>query len=89
MEVLKRCILVVLLILPTILFAGDTIDINSADKEVLMSVKGIGEKRAEAIIKHRNENGPFQSIDQLVEVKGVSQSLVDANRENLSIQEPD
>ena len=88
MEVLKRCILVVLLILPTILFAGDTIDINSADKEVLMSVKGIGEKRAEAIIKHRNENGPFQSIDQLVEVKGVSQSLVDANRENLSIQEP-
>ena len=53
MENLRRCIFAVLLTLPLLVFAGESININTADKEVLMSIKGIGEKRAEAIIACR------------------------------------
>ena len=87
MDNIRSCILTILLILPTFLFAGEIININTADKEVLMSIKGIGEKRAEAIIAYRNENGSFSSIEQLADVKGVGLTVVDKNRETLVVKE--
>jgi competence protein ComEA len=64
------------------------ININTADKEALMSViTGVGEKKAEAIIAYREENGPFKSIDELTNIKGVGQGMVDKHREMLSTSE--
>ena len=87
MDILRRCIFAVLLSLPFVLHAGDTININTADKELLMSIKGIGEKRAEAIITYREQHGPFKSIDQLAEIKGVGQLFVDTNRDHLVVED--
>ena len=83
MDLLRKFLLVVALSVPTLLLAAQTVDINTADKETLMSVKGIGEKRAEAIIAYREQHGPFQTVDQLSEVQGVGQAIVDTNREQL------
>lgn len=47
------------------------IDINTASLSLLSRVAGMTEKRAEAIIKHRLENGPFTSRDELKKVKGI------------------
>jgi len=85
MENLRRCIFAVLLTLPLLVFAGESININTADKEVLMSIKGIGEKRAEAIIAYREQNGPFKSVDQLAEIDGLGQVFIDSNRELLVV----
>ena len=87
MDILKRCIFAVLLTLPVLTFAGETININTANKEMLMSVKGIGEKRAEAIITYREKNGPFKSIDQLSEIKGVGRFFIDNNRGLLVVKD--
>ena len=87
MENLRRCIFAVLLTLPLLVFAGESININTADKEVLMSIKGIGEKRAEAIIAYREQNGPFKSVDQLAEIKGLGQVFIDSNREQLAVED--
>ena len=86
MENLRRCIVAVLLTLPLLLSAGETININTADKETLMSIKGIGEKRAEEIIAYREQNGPFKSVDQLTEIKGLGQTFIDSNRELLVVK---
>ena len=86
MDILKKCIFAVLLSLPVLLYAGQTININTADKELLMSIKGVGEKRAEAIIAYRKKNGPFKSVDQLSEIKGLGQYFVDSNREVLVVK---
>jgi len=83
----KKLIFIVLFTISTLVIAGEAIDINSADKEILMTAKGIGEKRAAAIITYRDENGPFNSIDQLSDIKGISQNIVDDNREILVIKE--
>jgi competence protein ComEA len=90
MENMKKGIYATVIALSTILFAtiliaGEPVNINTADKEVLMSVKGIGEKRADAIIEYREQQGPFKSIDQLTDIGGISQTLVETNRETLMV----
>ena len=87
MENLRRCICALLLTLPLLVCAGETININTADKEILMSIKGIGEKRAEAIIAYREQNGPFKSVDQLAEIDGLGQVFIESNRELLAVED--
>ena len=88
MSILSNILLSILLLVPILSFAADAIDINTADKAALMTViKGVGEKRAEAIIAYREKNGPFKSIDELAEVSGIGQSIVDANRDVLKTSE--
>lgn len=60
------------------------ININKADINTLtQSFKGVGQKRAEAIVAYREANGGFKSIDDLALVKGLGKSFVDKNREKL------
>ena len=84
---LRKTLFTLLLFIPSLLFAGEAVNINTADKETLMAIKGVGEKRAEAIIAYREQNGPFKSVNDLAEVSGVGQATVDANRESLTVGE--
>ena len=87
MEIFRKALLAVCLLIPTLLFA-ETININTADKETLMSaIKGVGEKRAEAIIAYRDDHGPFKSIEELANVSGVGPSIVESNMDNLSLKD--
>ncbi|KTC85421.1 MULTISPECIES: ComEA family DNA-binding protein [Legionella] len=53
------------------------IDLNKADTKVLFrAVKGIGQKRAEAIVKYRTEHGRFNSIEDLAKVPGFGERFV-------------
>ena len=62
------------------------VNINTADGETLAAeLKGIGVKRAMAILAYRNEHGPFKSIDDLVKIKGISKRIVDQNREKITV----
>ena len=49
-----------------------TISLNQASKEDLMTIKGIGQKKAESIIEYRTQH-PFTSIEQILDIKGVGQ----------------
>lgn len=62
------------------------VNINTADMETLVTLKGVGPKKAEAIIAWRDANGGFKSVDQLLEVKGIGAAILDANRENLALK---
>ena len=61
---------------PESLLEGEAIDINSAPVEDLQRLPGIGEKRAQAIVAWREEHGPFQSVDELVQVSGIGEKLL-------------
>jgi competence protein ComEA len=63
----------------------EAININTADVEELTKLKGIGVKKAEAIVAWRKENGNFKSVDQLLDVKGIGEATLAQNRENIRI----
>ena len=56
----------------------DAIDINTATKEELVALSGIGEVMAERIIKHRNER-KFESLYDLTLVRGMGESVIEKN----------
>ena len=51
------------------------INLNRADKETLMTIPGIGEAKAEAIIAYREEHGSFQSVESLMEIPGIKEGI--------------
>ncbi|WP_460139902.1 ComEA family DNA-binding protein [Pseudomonas sp. S2_E01] len=62
----------------------EKIDLNQADASTLQrELTGIGEAKAKAIVAYRDANGPFASVDELLEVKGIGKSILDKNREKL------
>src|SRR5437868_3809482 len=63
------------------------ININTADAPTIVSahLTGIGEKRAAAIVAYRTEHGPFKSVDDLKNIKGISQKIIDYNRPHLTV----
>ena len=54
----------------------DKIRINTATKDELITLPGIGEKKAEAILMYIESNGPFQSPDDLTQVEGIGEKTV-------------
>jgi len=52
-------------------------DINTASASMLQQVKGVGRAKAQDIINYRNQHGPFQSLDELTQVKGIGPATVE------------
>lgn len=66
---------------------GDRVNINTADEAMLSErLKGVGEKKAKAIVDYRKKNGPFRSLRQLEEVKGMGAAIVQKNRNVIVLQ---
>ena len=61
------------------------VSINSATKEELMKLDGIGEVKAEAIIKYRQENGSFKSVEELKNVSGIGDAVYDKIKDNIIV----
>lgn len=55
----------------------EKININKADTEQLSLIKGIGTKKAQAIIDYRVANGEFTTLDELISVKGIGSSTLE------------
>ena len=67
------------------LLAG-SVNINSADAATIAGeLKGIGPAKAAAIVEYRQKHGQFRSVDELAQVKGVNQKLIDRNRNDLRL----
>jgi len=58
------------------LIAGK-IDINSADEEMLTNLPGVGPRTATRITDYRKANGPFKSVDDLLNIKGIGPKVLD------------
>lgn len=61
------------------------VNLNTAGKEELMTLTGIGEKKAEAIIQYRNTGGGFGSIEELMQVEGIKEGTFEKIKEDIVI----
>lgn len=66
--------------------ASQQVNINTADVATLAgSLRGVGIKKAEAIVAYRSEHGPFKSVDELVNVKGIGDKMLEQLRSQVSL----
>ncbi len=71
-----------------LLLAGSAVaavNINTATKEELTSIKGIGDKRAQEIIDYRKKNGDFKSVDDLEKVPGIGPGIMKQIRSQVTV----
>ncbi|MEF3074320.1 helix-hairpin-helix domain-containing protein [Methylobacter sp. Wu1] len=64
------------------------VNINSADaKTISESLSGIGQKKAEAIVKYRTEVGPFKTAEELANVSGIGEKTVQKNKSDILLSD--
>ena len=74
-------------VMSAVSFAG-SVDINTADAETIAAaMNGIGLKKAEAIIAYRTQMGPFKSVEDLANVKGIGEKMIEKNRNVISLKD--
>lgn len=61
------------------------INVNKATMEELMSLPYIGEVKAKAIIEYRNKNGPFKTIEELLNIKGIGEKTLEKIRPFITV----
>lgn len=91
-KMLKKWILsiiVTLLLSTSLVFAGDKVNVNTASLEQLQSINGVGVSTAEAIIEYRENNGTFDQVDDLVNVKGIGEKKLAKLAEQISVKDPE
>ncbi len=93
MEIIRK-VSVILIFVALVSFVGGfanaehnaKVNINTATVEELMSLKGIGEKKAESIVEHREEFGSFATIDDLKGVKGVGDKIFNKIKDQIVVE---
>lgn len=66
--------------------AGDgKVDLNSAGLEELMTLNGVGESRAKAIIEYRETNGPFQNKEDIMLIPGIKEGIYAKIKEQIAV----
>ncbi len=67
--------------------AAGQININQADAEAIATeLKGVGEKKAQAIVDYRAEHGPFKSVTDLTSVKGIGDKIIEDNEDVIVLE---
>lgn len=64
----------------------ETVNINTATLEELQTIKGIGKKKAEAILQYRKEHGAFRTKEDLLQVKGIGKKALEAIESQVTFQ---
>jgi len=78
-------VLISLLLLASFLFGA--VDINTATFNELVSLKGIGKKKAKRILKYRKKHGCFHNFKEFRKVKGIKKKTIKKNKGNIIIGE--
>ncbi len=64
---------------------GTQININTASVEELTTLKNVGTKTAERIVAYREANGPFNAVEDLMNVKGIGERILSKNKDRIGI----
>lgn len=85
MKLLHSLLLTFALLFSSVVFA-EKVNINTASAEQISSaMSGIGDSKAQAIVKYRKEHGKFKSIDELESVAGIGAKTIEKNKGKLTL----
>ena len=61
------------------------VNINTADVDELMTLSGIGESKAKAIVEYRDSNGGFKSIEELMNISGIKEGVFQKIKDSITV----
>lgn len=82
---MKKILVVLITFLASISMAFAAVNINTASKEQLDSLPGIGEAKAQAIIDYRSKNGPFKSPEDIMKVDGIKEGIFNKIKKDITV----
>ena len=89
MKLLRNLLAVWLLCMPLAAMSEAVININTADSETMVEdLVGVGPQKAMAIVRYRQQHGPFQKVDDLALVDGIGAKTVEQNRSRMTVAVP-
>lgn len=65
---------------------AETVNINTASTEELQAIPGVGPSKAEAITAYREENGPFQTVEDITNVSGIGEKTFEKIKSSISVK---
>ena len=66
---------------------ASTVNINVAtEAELVQSLNGVGLKKAQAIVAYREQYGPFKTVGELTDVKGIGESILQRNADHIVLE---
>lgn len=87
MKKLLQTALVFILLSAPFMVHADPVNINQADAMTISkNLKGIGLKKAEAIVEYRTKHGPFKKAEDLAKVKGIGDKTVATNLKDIKLK---
>jgi competence protein ComEA len=89
MQKLKPCVAALLFAFFSTVVVAEPVNINNADAdEIAAALQGIGVEKAKAIVAYREKNGPYKSVDELEQVKGIGPVTISKNRDDILLEDP-
>ena len=86
MKTIRIFVALLTLTLSAFVYAGP-VNINTADAQTLSkNIKGVGLKKAQAIVAYREKNGEFKKIEDLKKVKGIGARLLEKNSGSIIVK---
>ena len=87
-KTLGKVVIATLFALAVALANAAPVNINTAGVQPLAeNINGVGPKKAEAIVAYRKANGPFKSVEELTNVKGIGVKLIEKNKADLYLSD--
>ena len=85
MSSIKHLLIVFLVLMSCVVGAAEPVNLNSASAEAIAAgMVGIGPAKAQAIVEYRDAHGPFKTVDDLLQIKGIGAATLDKNRERVT-----
>ncbi len=83
---MKKWFIIWLMVFVSPLYAAP-VDINVASaKEISKALNGVGKVRAQAIVEYREKNGAFKTVEDILNVKGINQRILEKNRQDILLK---
>jgi len=85
---MKKLIMLLFLFIVNAMAMAAPVNVNTADaKTIADALSGIGQKKAEAIVKYRTEKGPFKTVEDLRNVSGIGKKTLEKNKKDILLSD--
>lgn len=85
---MNKWIVMIIAALAPIWVFGGPVNVNTADADTIArELRGVGPAKARAIVTYRDENGPFETIEDLLKVQGIGPKVLEDNRKDILLED--